>query len=183
MSFKAGDKVKFLHEKGEGIVIRFVSTRKVIVELTEGIEIEVDVKELVAIAPISLADIPVKYKDAPGGHSKHKSQPKSKPHSRDEWVVDLHAEKLSGYSYSQSNQQKLSMQLDFFQEHLEKAIRSHVSKIIFVHGVGNGVLRQSIRDILKRYDGIEFSDGSYQKFGAGATEVRILSRNRFKESF
>ena len=75
------------------------------------------------------------------------------------------------------------MQLDYFQDSLEKAIRGHARKIIFVHGVGNGVLRQSIRDILKRYDGIEFSDGSYKDFGRGATEVRIISRNRFKESF
>lgn len=181
MSFKPGDKVRFLHEKGEGTVIRVISAYKVSVELTEGLEIEVNIKELVAVTATSLTEGPVKYRDDEAGQSKSKH--KAKPHAKDEWVVDLHAEKLAGHSYNQSNQQKLSMQLDYFQEWLEKALRSHVSKIVFVHGVGNGVLRQSIRDILKRYEGIEFSDGSYQKFGAGATEVRIISRNRFKESF
>ena len=181
MAYKAGDKVSFLHEKGEGIVTYVISAHKVVVELTEGIEIEVDVKELVAANPMPMTGATVKS-DSPS-NTKPRSQPNAKPHAKDEWVVDLHAEQLEGHSYSQSNQQKLTLQLNHFQECLEKALRSHLSKIVFVHGVGNGVLRQSIRDILKRYDGIEFSDGSYQKYGAGATEVRIISRNRFKQSF
>src|SRR5580698_6636740 len=49
MSFKPGDKVRFLHEKGEGKVISVVSYHKIRVELTEGLEIEVSTSELVAI--------------------------------------------------------------------------------------------------------------------------------------
>ncbi len=180
MSYKPGDKVRFLHEKGEGTVTRVISAHRIVIELTEGIEIEVNINELVSVSPISLTNVSTSQKE-PLGKKVHKAP--AKPHSKDELVVDLHAENLDGHSYSQSNQQKLSLQLNHFQNSLEKALNSHVSKIVFIHGVGNGVLRQSIRDILKRYDGIEFSDGSYQKYGAGATEVRILSRNRFKESF
>jgi dsDNA-specific endonuclease/ATPase MutS2 len=180
MSYKPGDKVSFLHEKGEGRVIKVLSAHKILVELTEGIEIEVNMKELVLVGLISLADMSARHKE-PVEIKKHGSV--AKPHAKDVLVVDLHAEKLDENSYSKSNQQKLSMQLDHFQDSLERAIKSHLSKIVFIHGVGNGVLRQSIHDILKRYDGIEFSDGSYQKYGAGATEVRIISRNRFKESF
>ena len=180
MSYKPGDKVRFLHEKGEGTVTRLISAHRIVVELTEGIEIEVNISELVSVSPISLTNMSTSQKEALGKKT-HKSLAKS--HAKDELVVDLHAENLDGHSYSQSNQQKLSLQLDHFQNSLEKALNSHVSKIVFIHGVGNGVLRQSIRDILKRYDGIEFSDGSYQKYGVGATEVRILSRNKFKQSF
>jgi dsDNA-specific endonuclease/ATPase MutS2 len=180
MSYKPGDKVSFLHEKGEGRVIKVLSAHKILIELTEGIEIEVNTNELVLVGSISLADMSARRKE-PVERKKHNTI--AKPHSKDILVVDLHAEKLDENSYSKSNQQKLSMQLDHFQDSLERAIRSHLSKIVFIHGVGNGVLRQSIRDILKRYDGIEFSDGSYQKYGAGATEVRIISRNKFKESF
>jgi len=181
MSFKIGDKVAFLHEKGHGKVTKIVSAYKVIVELSEGFEIEVNTKELAAINPISLTDLPIKSKDPLPSNPKPK--PKSKPNPKDLLVVDLHAEKLNEHFYSMNNAQMLSMQLDYFQESLEKAIRGHASKIVFIHGVGNGVLRQSIRDILKRYDGIEFSDGSYQKYGRGATEVRIISRNKFMDSF
>ncbi len=113
MSFKPGDKVRFLHEKGEGTVTKVLSAGKVIVELTEGIEIEVFISELVPVKPISLSDISVRHKDPIG---KNKPKADAKPHSRDVMVVDLHADKLDENSYSKSNQQKLGMQLDYFQD-------------------------------------------------------------------
>ena len=182
MPFKAGDKVAFLHEKGQGTVTKVISALKVLIEL-EGIEIEVNTKELVQVKDITLSQMTARQKDPLPAQSESKPQSKSKPHAKDVLVIDLHAEKLNEHSFSMSNQQKLSLQLNHFQESLERAINGHITKIVFIHGVGNGVLRQSIRDILKRYEGIEFSDGSYQKYGAGATEVRITSRNRFKESY
>jgi dsDNA-specific endonuclease/ATPase MutS2 len=177
MDFKVGDKVRFRHEKGEGKVIRIISAHKIMVEISEGLEIEVPYNELVAVAPISLKNINVSHKE---DLAKKVKRTTSKPHAKDERVIDLHIENLTEHSWSMSNAQKLSLQLDNFQDAMEKAIRSHINKIVFIHGVGNGVLRQSIRDILKRYDGIEYSDGSYQKYGAGATEVRIISRNKAK---
>ena len=178
MAFKVGDKVGFLHEKGEGIVVAIISAHKVKVEISDGLEIEMQVNELSPVSSKSLVDGPILNKDV-----RKKVVKNAKPHAKDELEVDLHADRLSDHSYSMNNAQKLSMQLDHFQDALEKAMRSHIKKIIFIHGVGNGVLRQSIRDILKRYDGVEFSDGSYQKYGAGATEVRIISRSKLKDSY
>jgi len=178
MVFKVGDKVRFRHEKGEGVVKKVISTYKIVIELTEGLEIEVPYNEIVAIAPVSLKDITISHKDDPQKSVKKRTT--SKPHAKDEMVVDLHIENITERSYTMSNAQKLSLQLDSFQDAMEKAIKGHVKKIIFIHGVGNGILRQSIRDILRRYDGVEYSDGSYQKYGAGATEVRIISRNKAK---
>jgi dsDNA-specific endonuclease/ATPase MutS2 len=182
MAFKVGDKVGFLHEKGEGRVISIISAFKVRVELTEGLEIEVKMSELVAIKPIPLTNMPSSPKE-PFPSSQPKPQSKGKPHSSDEIVIDLHAEKLDEHSYAMNNAQKLTLQLDHFQRALERALRGHAKKIVFIHGVGNGVLKQSIRYILNRYEGIEFSDASYQKYGHGATEVRIISRNKFRASF
>ena len=178
MAFKVGDKVRFLHEKGEGLVVAVISAHKVKIEISDGLEIEMAINELSPISDKSLVEGPILNKDV-----QRKPRTHSKPHATDELEVDLHAEELSEHSYSMNNAQKLSMQLDHFQEALERAMKSHIKKIVFIHGVGNGVLRQSIRDILKRYDGVEFSDGSYQKYGAGATEVRIISRSRLKGSF
>ncbi len=175
MDFKVGDKVRFRHEKSEGKVTKIISAFRIMVELTEGLEIEVTYNELVAINSIVLKDINASPKEDLGKKVKRTT---SKPHAKDELVIDLHIESLTENSWSMSNAQKLSLQLDNFQEAMGKAIRSHINKVVFIHGVGNGVLRQSIRDILKRYDGIEYSDGSYQKYGAGATEVRIISRNK-----
>jgi dsDNA-specific endonuclease/ATPase MutS2 len=178
MAFKLGDKVRFLHEKGEGVIVAILSAHKVKVELIEGLEIDMQMNELAAVSDKSLVEGPVQHKDV-----KKRTLKYSKPHATDEMEVDLHTDALSENAYRMSNAQKLSMQLDHFQEALERAMKSHIKKIVFIHGVGNGVLRQSIRDILKRYDGVEFSDGAYKKYGAGATEVRITSRNKLKGSF
>ena len=54
MRVKVGDTVRFLNEKGEGVVKAFISSVKARVETTEGFEIEVPIKELVPLPPIYL---------------------------------------------------------------------------------------------------------------------------------
>ncbi len=50
---KVGDTVRFLNEKGEGILKEFISAVKARVEISDGIEIEVPIKDLVPVFPIS----------------------------------------------------------------------------------------------------------------------------------
>lgn len=182
MQLKVGDTVRFLNEKGEGIVKEFISAVKARVEISKGIEIEVSIKELVALPPISLKDIRVTPKEANGYQPIANSSKTSKSHAKDEMYVDLHIEKLMEDHYGLTNTEKLDIQVKQFRKKLEMAINGHFTKVVFIHGVGNGVLRQTIRDLLKTYEGIEYSDASYQKFGAGATEVRIVSRNKSRGS-
>ena len=175
MSFKPGDKVRFLHEKGEATVISVTSPHRIKVALSEGLEIDVSVSDIVPVKGMLIKDIEITPKEVTQKKAKRTT---SKPHASHAMEVDLHIEELTDNYYNLSNAQKLNMQLNHFQNALEEAIKGHIKKIIFIHGVGNGILRQSIRDILKRYNGIEYSDGSYQKYGAGATEVRITSRTK-----
>lgn len=177
MAFKTGDKVRFLHEKGEGIVKMILSSGKVVVEISEGLPIECAIGELVEIRAISLTEMVVFPKESTlkrGLRGSAESQ--SKPHAKGEKVVDLHFEKIGTGLQHFNDSQKLTHQLDCFQRELDRAIAGHLTKIIFVHGVGAGVLRNEIREILKGYQGIEYNDAPYQKFGAGATEVRIKAR-------
>jgi dsDNA-specific endonuclease/ATPase MutS2 len=48
-----------------------------------------------------------------------------------------------------------------------------LTKVTFIHGVGDGVLKTKMMDILKEYDNIRVQDASLKKFGYGATEVLI----------
>lgn len=179
INFKAGDKVRFLHEKGEGIVRRTISAYRVVVELAGGLEIEENVQELVTVAAIALPDVTANNSaKINAGGAKYPSVRHSKAHATSEKVVDLHFENISESAGTLNNGQKLKMQIDYFEQELARAIRGHIKKIVFVHGVGSGVLRNSIRDILKGYEGLEYSDAPYHKYGAGATEVRIVARNK-----
>lgn len=182
MKVKVGDTVRFLNEKGEGVIKAFISPLKARVETTEGFEIEMPVKELVPLPPISLKDIKVlSHKEAVSYQPVAKNL-KSKAHAKDEMIVDLHIEKLIDDYYGLTNSEKLDIQTIHFRKKLALAINGHVTKVIFIHGVGNGVLRQAVRELLSTYEGIAYSDASYKQFGAGATEVRIVSRNKSRGS-
>ena len=74
-----------------------------------------------------------------------------------------------------SNYEIMQVQLKHFQDDLEEAIANRYYKIVFIHGVGNGRLKQEIVSILKGYNReVRFQDGDYKKYGYGATEVTIL---------
>ena len=61
--------------------------------------------------------------------------------------------------------------MDFFRKCLNDAIINHVQKVIFIHGVGSGVLKNEIIKELKKYKGLHYFDASMAKYGVGATEV------------
>lgn len=56
MEFKVGDKVRFLNEKGGGIVTALISTTMVKVAIEEGFEVPVLAAELIKIEPAGAAD-------------------------------------------------------------------------------------------------------------------------------
>jgi len=67
----------------------------------------------------------------------------------------------------------LSVQLEHFEKELDEAILKGMKKIVFIHGVGNGRLKQEIIAILKTIKGVTYQDGSYKDYGFGATQVNI----------
>ena len=46
-----------------------------------------------------------------------------------------------------------------------------IQRIVFIHGVGEGVLKLEMEYVLKRYEDLTYYDADYQKYGFGATEV------------
>jgi hypothetical protein len=88
--------------------------------------------------------------------------------------VDLHIEELVENPGSLSNFEMLNIQLERFEKELDEAIAKNLKKIIFIHGVGNGRLKQEIISVLKATRGITFHDASYKEYGYGATQVNIL---------
>ena len=86
--------------------------------------------------------------------------------------VDLHAEKLLKSTKGLDNFDILNIQIDTAKRKLEFAIQKKISKIIFIHGVGQGVLKKELHYLLNRYP-VKYSDGSYKHYGLGATEVYV----------
>lgn len=72
-----------------------------------------------------------------------------------------------------SNYQILTKQLAEFKSFYKKAKQNHIRKIVVIHGVGEGVLKEEIRTYLSKQDGIEYFDADFREYGKGATTVEI----------
>ena len=92
----------------------------------------------------------------------------------DELVVDLHADQLLDNLAGMSHTDILNHQLEVFRRTLEEHKKEKGCKIVFIHGKGEGVLRQAIIKELKyKYKSYTFQDASFQEYGYGATLVTI----------
>jgi hypothetical protein len=106
--------------------------------------------------------------------SNHNEVPKKIEITKKKLDVDLHIEKLTNQSAIMTNSQILQLQLDTFEKQLDNAILSNYEKIVFIHGVGSGILRSEIHKKLSKHPLIEYyQDAQKEKFGYGATLVKI----------
>ena len=89
-------------------------------------------------------------------------------------VFDLHIEQLNPLLVNAPDYEIVQYQILSVKEILFIAHRKRVRQITLIHGVGKGKLRREIRNLLSdSYPEIEYLDGNYQKYGAGATQLII----------
>ncbi len=87
--------------------------------------------------------------------------------------IDLHIEELLDSYSSLTNTEILSVQLERFEKEIQYCLSNGIKKLIVIHGVGNGKLKQEIISILKTIEDITYYDASYKNYGFGATEIMI----------
>ncbi len=86
--------------------------------------------------------------------------------------VDLHIEKIRDDHHFLKNSEILDIQLNHFKKNLDAAIVHKLQSIIFIHGTGNGTLRNEIHKIISKHTQVKtFMDAHKEKFGYGATEI------------
>lgn len=91
--------------------------------------------------------------------------------SRPKNEIDLHTEKL-GIDENLSNAEILIAQVKVFEDSIEAGIANSMKEIVFVHGLGNGVLRKEIHKRIKNYPEVKFfEDAQKSRFGYGATKI------------
>jgi hypothetical protein len=87
--------------------------------------------------------------------------------------VDLHIEELTDNYEGLSNAEIIQIQLKKCRQAIDKALARGNSKIVLIHGVGNGMLKSEVRKLLSGYDGFKSYDAPAERFGYGATEVQM----------
>lgn len=190
-SFQTGQRVKFLNDVGSATVVR-VDGSTVVVEDEDGFERSVSAAELMAAPDPEVEarqygdtipdvaqllaqevgekrmrelqkDFEVRYQ-----HAQATNMARRDAHME----VDLHIHELVDDQRGLPDRAKLAIQMDHFDRMMDIAKREKLRRIVFIHGVGQGVLRHQIRTTLEQHHpDCSYREGDPRKYGSGATEV------------
>ena len=175
MHFRIGERVGYLYEKGFGIVTR-IEGKRIFVEDEDGFERYFQSNELVFIHNDQYtrdvthvekedAEEDLTYRIVPQRTGQRKPQTV--------WEVDLHIEELLESHHGMSNTEILLKQMGEFRSTFKKARKQGVHKLIVIHGIGEGVLKNEIRTWLSQQEQIEVYDAEFSEYGKGATAVEF----------
>jgi DNA-nicking Smr family endonuclease len=190
MHIAVGDEVSFLDEAGGGVVLRLVVKDRVVVRTWDGFELEYPVGKVVKRQRSSaymVSDHHAKLVAANDRMAERIDRDKGKGASINNsgrapkrvedpntMEVDLHLHKLVENEAALSDGEKLSFQLDYFERMLNTAIRERKRRVVVIHGVGEGILREEVRKVLQYYEGCRFDDADPRRYGHGATSIEIV---------
>ncbi|MCB9184058.1 MAG: Smr/MutS family protein [Flavobacteriales bacterium] len=182
-----GDRVVFVDDVGGGWVLRAGRPGHVVIRTDDGFELEHPERRLVRVqeearqahlrvsdhqAGMVRANDELAERKRPRAVRPGKTPKRAEDNSVAE--VDLHLHEIVEDERRFSDGEKLEYQMRFFERALESAIRNGKRKLIVIHGVGEGVLREEVRKMLQYYEGVQFHDADMRRYGSGATEVIIL---------
>ena len=181
---KIGDKVSVLDEDIFG-EITGISKNEITIIDSDGFEYQYLEKELVydsndfSDLTISLQNISEIISEKEQKKNKNIPKVKSKDRSIPPMEVDLHIHQLVPKTRGLDNFEMLNIQLDTARYKITFAISKKIQRIVFIHGVGEGMLRYELHRLLKEYEGqLKFYDADYQKYGIGATEVYLFQNKK-----
>ncbi|WP_456440596.1 Smr/MutS family protein [Psychroserpens sp.] len=178
MSFQIGDEVSVLDDDISGVIVE-IKNESLGVKTADGFVLEFKSNELIKSKSFSSDifsndgyDEVIKQKEQPSKKQSIKKKPKER--NLPAMEVDLHIHKLTDSNRRMTNYDILTLQLDTAKRQLEFAMRKRIQKIVFIHGVGEGVLKMELETLFRRYENIKYYDADLQKYGNGATEVYIF---------
>ncbi|MGJ8744685.1 Smr/MutS family protein [Polaribacter sp.] len=177
MYLEVGNNVAVLDDVLKGKVIA-VSADEISVETEDGMVFKFHASELVRIDKeqhllTKFSDINNPLLKEKTTHKKPKNSFFNKEKNEVILEVDLHINQLIKSTKGLDNYDMLNLQIDTAKRKVEYAISKRIPKIVFIHGVGEGVLKTELHYLLNKYP-VKFYDASYKKYGLGATEVYIF---------
>lgn len=177
MSFNRGQKIIFLHEKGGGIVREVLGVGKFLVEDDHGFE-RICIKN--EIAPIHSTDYKIDESTISGinddetfSTSKRATHVSLPSKGIETWELDLHIEVLTDSHSGWTNADIVRKQLNELRSFFNRVRSKRIRKVVIIHGVGTGVLKEEVRAYLQQLEGVAFYDADFREYGKGATAAEI----------
>jgi len=167
-SFQVNDHVVFLSEVGGGIVTKIEGNYFYVLDET-GFERPFLADQL---SPVIRS---MKKIELTESHKDNRAKSHVKPTSLDSIPeIDLHIEQLVENHVGWTNHEILTFQLRAFRSFLDKSENQKAKRIVVIHGVGNGRLKEEIRLFLNGSKRYQFCDADFSQYGfGGATQVDI----------
>ena len=194
-ALKVGTKVRFLDEVGNGIVTKILSEAKVMVEDDSGFEYPYDASRLLVIEDakeekmayervipsvleIVQQDLSAERKTRIEKDFKTKyKEANARSNERSDMEVDLHMHAIVDSQSGLEPSTMLELQLAHFERMLQIGISQRMKKLVFIHGIGQGVLRHQIWSRVDQYyPDCSCRSADPREYGSGATEVWIGER-------
>jgi len=197
-SFSKGDRVRFLHQAGEGLVVEVEDGGKtLLIEDSDGFPMRFAAKECLPMPNLAEEAKAYASKEITKGELlernvdehvlkasqkefdvKYRNPDATNMRKRDEHMeVDLHFHALTGARDRATPHEMLTLQMEHFDRMMRRADEKRIPRVIFIHGVGQGRLRQEIREALASFwPHCSCREGDPRKYGHGATEVRFGQR-------
>jgi dsDNA-specific endonuclease/ATPase MutS2 len=175
--FKLGEKVGFLSEQGTAKILEFLPNQKIRLLDNEGFEQIRLTSDLITLHSLNYQlenTQPPLDKEPISKRKNMQLSVKVENKKRTSiWEIDLHIENLLDNAKNLTNTEILLKQMHNFKNTFLKAKDKRIQKLVVIHGVGEGVLKNEIRSYLSKQENIEFFDAAYSDYGKGATEVRF----------
>lgn len=178
IKFQPGDKVAAINELIEGVVVS-INDSIITIESEDGFLLEFTENELIIINDVAdfkkkiTVGIQSAIKDKESNAKKKKPKLIVNKKNIPAMEVDLHIEKLISNTRGLDNYDILNIQVETARRQLDFAISKRIQRVIFIHGVGEGVLKSELESLFRRYEFIKHYEADLQKYGRGATEVYI----------
>lgn len=184
MNFKVNDRVETIDDIIKGSITS-INRNTITIETDEGFLLNFEASELVKIASDEIAkNLSFQKIHSAIQEKETENKPKRiveksrKERTEAAMEVDLHIHQLTNAHRGMSNFDMLELQTDTAKRQLEFAMRKRIPKVVFIHGVGEGVLKEELAYLFRQYDNVKYYDANYQKYGLGATEVYIYQNPR-----
>ncbi len=172
MIFKIGDIVEVIDDSLYGKILA-IKQHEITLLTQDGFTIQVNTTEIIKTDDAFSVNIDDIYKSIQEKDASKKVSPKIKKQHDSKMEVDLHIYQLVDVTRGMTNHEMLTLQLKTAKRKLAFAMKNHIQKVVFIHGVGEGVLKMELEYLFKRYENITFYDADFKKYGLGATEVYI----------
>ena len=177
-SLSVGDFVSFMSDNSRGKIIAKLNDSIYDVEIESGFIIPVDRLEIEKVwqtdSNFNKKEIQKKIKkDLDKAFPKLSKKKKAAYVFFNHHEIDLHIENLTdGWSHL-SNFEIVLFQVSAFRKRLYQAFEDNENQLIVIHGVGKGVLKNKIIDVVNTLPNVSIGPADMKIYGMGASHIVI----------